>query len=676
MTIDQEWVLGSGSGAHASMSATMVPTRRQHGLLIAVEAGRGEPTLLLSRIDERLDLSGEKSIYLGGADYPNCPAADSDARLSELRIDERRVYFLYRDEELGFELARSCERDPQGGLRWSYHLHRSKDDAPIRLSLRPLYAYRSIQALQGPQSGWNLHLHRLDEQRFRFTPLAGRAAVALTVEGKASEHWSYRDDPCWYHDMMYRRDEERGYSGHDHHGCPGVFEIELTPGQSFSMLLQAELESTKTPTVPSSLKRVFSIKNRRTRLRTALSRAAEQFIYRAPNRGTGIVAGFPWFREWGRDTMIALPGLTLAVGDTERCNRILVESCRFLNKGRLPNIFGQDIQSSAYNSLDASLWFSLAVDRYDEHLGRATSVADQFLPLLIDIAQNYDEGFEELGVECRDGLLFQTRPDQNLSWMDAKVGPVPVTPRLGAPVEINALWIALLFQVAEYHQRLGLHAKAKTWQKRAELAGQRFVQRFWCPESQYLADRVLDPEDLARLQAQADPHSPFQLEVPADLDDQGRVLDMRPNQLFAIALPRIPLSRDQRRQSLERCDAELLTPRGLRTLSPLHPDYIGRYEGSPEKRDGAYHQGTVWPWLLGAWADSTCLSYDPYRAADRIMAQLEPFADHLEEAGIAQISEIFDGDAPHRARGCTAQAWSVAELLRAFALAEQITCAS
>jgi predicted glycogen debranching enzyme len=366
--------------------------------------------------------------------------------------------------------------------------------------------------------------------------------------------------------------------------------------------------------------------------------AADQFIVSRPladdPEGLSVIAGYPWFGDWGRDTMIALPGLTLATGRPEVAARILRTFARFVDRGMLPNRFPDQGEAPEYNTVDATLWYFHAVRAYHAASGD-DGLLEDLLPALESIVTWHRQGTRHgIAEDPADGLLRSGEPGIQLTWMDARVGDWVVTPRTGKAVEVNALWYNALTALAAFCRRLGRPAGA--WEQLAGRVRASF-QRFWNPAVACCHD-VIDG--------------------PAGVD-----ATLRPNQIFAVALPDSPLTAERRRSVVEACARHLLTSMGLRSLAPGHADYRGRYEGGVPERDGAYHQGTVWAWLLGPFALAHARVH-----GDRALARtfLEPLAHHVTDYGLGSVAEIFDGDPPFAPRGCPAQAWSVAETLRAW----------
>jgi 4-alpha-glucanotransferase len=366
--------------------------------------------------------------------------------------------------------------------------------------------------------------------------------------------------------------------------------------------------------------------------------AADAFLFQRPladgTSGRSVIAGYPWFGDWGRDTMIALPGLTLVTGRFDEARHILTTFVRWVDRGMLPNVFPGSGESPAYNTVDAALWYIEAWRAYLEASGDL-SAAEQAFSVLADIVAHYRDGTRfGIRMDPADGLMRAGEPGAQLTWMDAKVGEWVVTPRAGKPVEINALWFNALCTMADLAGRLGRDGAA--FGDLAAKAGASF-QRYRRGPGEGLYD-VLDG--------------------PA-----GQDAAIRPNQILAASLPYSPLDEAARAAVVAECGRHLLCSHGLRSLAPGHPDYRGSYTGDPWARDGAYHQGTVWAWLLGHYA---LAEYRVSGDAPMALSRLEPIAEHLSDAGLGNVSEIFDGDPPHRAGGAPAQAWSVACILEAW----------
>jgi predicted glycogen debranching enzyme len=458
----------------------------------------------------------------------------------------------------------------------------------------------------------------------------------------------------WYRGYTLAIEQYRGIYPHDDHLHAATFEVELRVGQSLTLLASTSaspdlngdvalaqqhsheailLERWRTATDPQPFPQWLN----------QLVLAADQFVVqRSVNQAPGntVMAGYPWFGDWGRDTMIALPGLTIATGRSDIARPILRTFARYLSQGMLPNLFPEQGETPEYNMVDAILWYFEAIRHYYDATEDHELLAEIF-PALVDAIEWHQRGTRYQIHLDEDGLIYAGEPGVQLTWMDAKIGDWVITPRIGKPVEINALWYNALLCMAKFARHLNL--SADPYQHLAERTRKGF-QRFWHTEVGYCYDRLDGP----------------------DGDDSA----LRPNQLFAVALPAQSLPGGQRLLSLEQQQAvvrvvgqELLTSYGLRSLAPTHADYHGQYGGDPVQRDSAYHQGPVWGWLIGPFVQA---HFQVYQNSEVAQNFLTPMADHLSSGCIGSLGEIFDGDPPHHPRGAFAQAWTVAEVLRVY----------
>ncbi|MBE0713415.1 MAG: glycogen debranching protein, partial [Candidatus Aminicenantes bacterium] len=356
-----------------------------------------------------------------------------------------------------------------------------------------------------------------------------------------------------------------------------------------------------------------------------------------------VIAGYPWFTEWGRDTMIALPGLTLATRRCDDAREILRTFSRFVDRGMIPNVFPDGGQPPEFNSADGTLWFVVALYKYLDNTGDLAFIGEMFSRLGEIVTEHLKGTRYGIRVDT-DGLLVAGEPGTQLTWMDAKVGDWVVTPRVGKPVEVNALWINVLFILREFARRL----KKDPPEAIDPLEARReFIRQFWNPETKCLFDVV---------------------------DGRNKDASIRPNQIFAAALPFPLLSRTRARYMLACVRRTLMTPLGLRTLDPGHQDYKPCYRGNPLERDSAYHQGTAWPWLIGPYLQAYAYAHGKPRLTERVLrGHIAPLFRHLSEAGLGHISEVADGDVPHTPGGCFAQAWSAGTLLEVLDLFEPLT---
>ena len=625
----REWLVTNGIGGYAMGTVPGLLTRRYHGLLIGATDVPVARSLLVPKIDERamyggheyalfvnrwaggtVDPQGHRTIesfHLGGT-APVWRFACADA------IIEKRLWMVH---------GRNAS-----AIR--YFIERG--GAPVVLQLDVFIDGRDHHGTTRASAQPPV----LEKVADGFCAAASPGSPIVTVTC-AGASWVL--DPVWYYNFDLAREHERGLDAIEDHVRAAVARIELAPGQSCTVVL---CDSGGAGDTEGASWQSFSARERTLTdglqgppWVNRLALAADQFIVRR-NGGKTVVAGYPWFADWGRDTMISLPGLTLPFGRADVAKSILETFAQFVDRGMIPNRFPDTGGPAEYNTADATLWFVLAVRDYvaatgDE--GFAREIAD----VLADIVDWHTRGTRYgIRVDPADALLCAGESGVQLTWMDAKIGDTVVTPRIGKPVEINALWYNALIAAGEVADRAC--KSRKTYDDLAAHARSGFV-RFWNETAGYCYD-VIDG--------------------PYGADDA-----LRPNQIFAVSLPESPLEARQMRAVVDACARQLLTSYGLRTLAPSHPAYRGRCEGDPAARDNAYHQGTVWGWLLGPFA---LAHYRAYGDRERARAFLEPLEDGLYGYGLGTLGEIFDGDAPHEARGSLAQAWTVGETRRAWTL--------
>ncbi len=631
---EREWLETDGLGGYASGTALGLRTRRYHALLVGARGTPSNRFVLVNGIEAWWAL-GETRVPLTSQAYlPDVVTASGLLQTESftwepwptwyLRLpDGRRVVhelFMHRDFP-GVALSFRFEAPHPGAI----------------LHVRPLLSGRSPHALQRENAKADLGAD-LSQGRVIYRPYRGVPPVAVWTNGQ------YSHDPLWYRDFRYDAERERGFDFVEDLLSPGIFSFNLAFDRGEAVLFFA-MEG-------DAAAMAFSGRGPRDRFhgyraeelarRGALGRerqAAQSYLV-ARGKGETVIAGYPWFTDWGRDTFIALRGLCISIGQWDRAKQILLTWARLLSAGMLPNRFPDGSGQPEYTSVDSAFWFAVAVQELCAALppkeeGFDGNERDQLLGTVDAIVRGTREGTRHGIAIAEDGLLTAGEAGLALTWMDARVNGVPVTQRAGKPVEMQALWLNTLHWVSERHP--DLHVLFDRGMKS-------FAQRFWYPSGGYLHDVV-------------------------DVDGKPGTEDpsLRPNQIFAVGgLPLALLTGERARSVVDTVERELWTPVGLRTLAPGDVRYQGHYDGGPEQRDRAYHQGTAWPWLLTAFVDAWLRVRGNGREAlaEASKRFLAPLRAELAAAGLGHLPEIVDGDAPHAARGCPFQAWSVGEYLR------------
>lgn len=627
---DAEWLEADGLGGFASGTVSGLRTRRYHALLLAARTPPTGRIALVSGIEAAVEVDG-RSIALSSHRYlPDVVHPDGAWRLVSFTPDPWPQWMFRLDDGsyVDFELLVPHEVSAVA-LAW----RRRGLATPAKLVVRPLLSARDAHALQHENAAFRFDA-AVERDRVVWQPDPQMPGVVARSNGV------YHHAPDWYRQFLYTEERARGLDHVEDLGSPGTFTFDFTRGEA--MLVFATVGGMAEKDADLALRVAgwrASERRRRAALGSPLQRAADAYVVR---RGAGktIVAGYPWFTDWGRDTFIAIRGLCLATGRLDDTGAILGEWARTVSDGMVPNRFSDDGDTPEFNAVDASLWFVIAVDAYLAASARAGKPPSQKdgarLAAAVDqILSGYASG-TRYGIHMgSDALLACGEPGVQLTWMDARAGDWVVTPRIGKPVEVQALWINALHAGAAFAAR---------WERIEARARETFPLRFFDEKLGYLRD-VVDVDH-----------------VPGAVDST-----LRPNQIFALGgLPVALLDPERCRRALDVIETRLWTPMGLRTLDPSHPDYHGRYEGDRVARDGAYHQGTVWPWLTGAFVEAWLRAREgdadaQTEAWERFVA---PLREHIGHAGIGHVSEIADGDPPHTPRGCPFQAWSVAELLR------------
>jgi len=648
-TTAREWLVTNGLGGYAFGTVEGTLTRRFHGLLIAALPAPLGRVLMLSTVSQEIDLTRDDgrhdTLVVGGSGHADLP-------LREFALEWGLPVWRYGTDAVALE-RRVWMPYGQNTVHIAYRLVRAP--GPVSLILRPQLQFRHHEALFSDTPTVPYALHVVED---RFTVSAGddRPVLHLAIDGAAP---LFTVDPAKRPDVGYAMEADRGYDASGTLFSPGAFHITLVPDRLTTLVASVEPWA-MSRALPSEESQQSEIERRRQLVAQAplaasipmgpeLVLAADQFLVLPAGRAEDhvraravgddartVIAGYPWFTDWGRDTMISLEGLTLLTGRVAEAGAILRTFAHYVRDGLVPNLFPEGEREGLYHTADASLWMFHALDAY-VRISNDELTLRRLVPTMIDIVEHHVQGTRfGIGVDPADQLLRQGAEGYQLTWMDAKVGDWVVTPRRGKAVEINALWYNALRVLAGWLERFGPHEGAGRYHERADAVARAFNERFWYDAGGYLYD-VVDGE-----------HG----------DDPA----CRPNQLFAISLPNPVLDRRRWRAVVDTASRVLVTPVGLRTLSPDHPDYHPRYDGDLRARDAAYHQGTGWAWLAGPFVDAWLRVYPgDLEGARRSLAGLYA---HLDEACIGTISETFDAERPFLPRGCVAQAWSVAELLR------------
>jgi len=633
--VRREWLVTNGLGGYACGTVALANTRRYHAFLMASLAPPVQRTLLIAKVEVSVEYLGRR-YALGSNEF-----ADGT-------VDPRGFLDLESFAvEDGFPVWRYALADAlleqrifmAPGANVSYlTLELQRASATAWVDLKPLVAYR------------DMHAHEQGGRPFGVEARAAGCTVRAFSGARAFhlgiDRGGFTAANEWYWKFFQREEAARGLDALEDLFVPGLFRAELSPGAPLAFTASAEPSA---PPAPAAVAAVLLERSKSLRAALpehspawieTLATASDQFLVRRGDAAGSysIIAGFPWFADWGRDTMISLPGLAVALGRLDIAAGILRTYARFVDRGMLPNRFPDEGTAPEYNTADATLWLFQALNEYLA-AKRDPELTRELFPVVKSIIQSHVDGTRYgIGVDPADGLLRAGEPGVQVTWMDAKHGDHVFTPRVGKPVEINALWLNALHVAGRLADRVGDADEKRRCDALLARAAAGF-RRFWNPALRCLYDVI-------------------------DVDGgSGSDAGIRPNQLFAVSLPYTALAPEEMRAVVDCCARELLTSYGLRSLSPRDPRYLGSYRGGPWQRDAAYHQGTVWAWLLGPFVRA---HYRTHGDAALAQSYLNPIAEHLESACLGSISEIFEGDAPHNACGCFAQAWSVAEILRSW----------
>lgn len=645
----REWLVTNGLGGYASGTIGGPPSRRYHGLLVAALPNPAGRVLMLSSLAETLRLPDRTRADLGWV-APQF-ATGHRIELAEFELELGLPVWRYRGSGVAIEKRVVMAY----GHNTTVVTYRLLEGGPVKLELRPAMQFRGHDDAVSTEIPEAYELRAFGD-RIEIVAHDPMPNLKTRVFGP---HVTFVIDPRKEDDLAYPTEESRGYASRGGVYSPGRFRTDLVPGDTVAFLVSCHSWDTLLSITPDAMLAGELVRRRRlldaappaARQGPAaeLVLAADQFVIRPAGRKEDhirarvagdeawtVIAGYHWFTDWGRDTMISLEGLTLATGRHAEAGSILRMFAHHVRDGLVPNMFPEGANEGLYHTADATLWFFHAIDRY-LHASHDARTLEDLLPVLRRIIDAHVEGTRfGIAVDPADGLLREGAEGYQLTWMDAKAGDWVVTPRRGKAVEINALWFNALCLMDAWHANAGDHAAAARYRELAERARASFDRRFYSADMQQLFD-VVD-------------------------GDHGDDPACRPNQLLAISLPHAVLEPAKWPAVLDIVERELLTPVGLRSLSPRHPDYKQTYHGDLLTRDAAYHQGTVWSWLIGPYLDARLRVHpDDLDGARRALAGL---VAHTSEYCIGTVGEVFDAEAPFTPGGCVAQAWGVAELLR------------
>ncbi len=665
----REWIVTNGIGGFASGTVAGILTRRYHGILIAALDPPTHRTLLVTKLEEIAVINGI-TYPLSANRWPHDitdPQGFKHLERFELQGSLPTWFYAVAD---GLVQKQLWMRQGHNTTYIRYSLLRGSQ--PVTLTLQAFVNNRDMHSTttttehlfqsQAIPHGLHIQAHPdaipvyLFKDPSVMDPIFKDPTLKDPILKDPTGPHDWVPAQTWYYNYDLAVEQARGQGSRDNHLNAGSLTVTLAVGESITVVATTDPDTPLVGSVALTAQQTHDqdLLNRWTAVAPSpgpawiqhLVLAADQFIVNRPlpqdPSGKSIIAGYHWFADWGRDTMISLPGLTLCTGRPEIARSILKTFAAYIDRGMLPNRIPDVGEDPEYNTVDATLWYFEAIHAYDTATQDHTLVQELY-PSLAEIIDWHVNGTRfSIHVDPSDGLIYAGEPGVQLTWMDAKVDNWVITPRIGKPVEIAALWIKALHIMVLFAHRLG-HA-LEQYQTLLNLARQGF-QRFWHPQSSYCYD-VLDG--------------------PA-----GDDLTLRPNQLFALSLftgswPSL-LPPDQERSIVDQCSQWLYTSHGLRSLSPQDPHYEGLYIGDRWHRDGAYHQGTVWGWLIGSYVQAYLKVYSDPGQAQRL---LDPMQLHLKTHGVGSLSEIFDGDPPMVPRGCIAQAWTVAEVLRAWVLTQ------
>ena len=627
-----EWLEADGLGGFASGTVLGIHTRRYHALLLTATTPPAGRMVLVNGFDAWVETSCGTFAISSQRYGPDVVHPDGASRMESFEHEPWPRWRYKIDDNIVVEQELFVPKG-ESAVFMSWRVVNAIDQGLIILNVRPFLSGRDFHSTHHENGAFRFSAEQNGE-RITFQSYEGVPSVVAYSNGL------YTHDPTWYRNFLYSEELARGLDAIEDLASPGVFQFSLSQKPAVLLLAAEERAVTDIESIEARHSQVRMIEQaRRQYFSSPLERAADAYLVKR-GRGKTLIAGYPWFGDWGRDTFIALRGLCIATGHLEEARDILLQWADTVSQGMLPNRFPDQGEQPEFNSVDASLWYIIAVNDYLLAANKQPTLTNdchttKLRAAIEAILAGYNEG-TRFGIRAdRDGLLSAGEPGQQLTWMDARVDGREITPRIGKPVEIQALWLNALAIGAKFSGR---------WETLFERGSVAFETKFWNEHAGYLADVI-------------------------DCDHQAGIVDLtfRPNQIFAVGgLPLMLLSKERARRVLEAVEMLLLTPMGLRSLARGERGYAPKYQGDSRARDSVYHRGTVWPWLIGPFVEAWVRVHGGNAAArKKARAQfLPPLYEHLNHAGLGHISEICDAEPPHTPRGCPFQAWSLGELLR------------
>ena len=627
-SLSREMIRTNRAGSYSSTTIVGCNTRKYHGLLVCpVDAFGGERFVLLSSLDVTV-VNKDKSFNIGIRKYKGDYFSPKGHKYIEDFDADNIPSRIYRVGEVILKQERLLvHNEEQLLIRYSI----LEAPEPMKLQFRPFLAFRNIHQLTHANMTANTKVDFI-ENGIESRMYEGFPSLKMQF----STNVEFIPVPDWYLGVEYLEEQKRGYDYSEDLFTPGFFELKAKKGDI--IVFSASTKNEKISGLKVKFTKTVSGKIQRDSFVNCLRNAAQQFVERRGGN-TLIIAGYPWFGAWGRDTFISLPGLALARQGHVLYNEVLDTQVNKMKDGLFPNM--GNAENPAFNSVDAPLWFFWSVQQYMEHGG--SNGWEKYGEAAKSVLNAFKNG-TIFNIHMREnGLIYADAPGKALTWMDAVVEGIPVTPRSGYAVEINALWYNAICFSLEMAAKENDKKFIKEYEKLPELIKNSFLELFWDEKACYLADYVND--------------------------DEGKNTSVRPNMVIAVSLPYSMLDKDQMKKVLDLADKDLVTIRGLRTLSPRNKSYKGVYKGNQEERDKAYHQGTVWPWLYGPFCEGWLKVYGQ-QGVPKVKKLIFGLEDVMSEHGISTVSEIYDGDPPHSPQGAISQAWSVSEALRIIYLLE------